>query len=130
MDNKTYLKSVVLKNEKSEIHSDKIDPRLLHAVLGISDEAGELTGAIKKSLMYGKDLDLVNIAEELGDLIWYVFLAIDSLGLTIERVQEINSAKLNEARYKEGFSHDEAINRDLKRERDVLESAVRSAMGG
>lgn len=124
MNNDTYLKDVVLKNEKSVMHTDNIDPRLLHAIMGISDEAGELMGAMKKALMYNKPLDKVNIIEEFGDLIWYVFLGMDAIGVTLEQIQEINSAKLNKARYKDGFSHDEAINRDLVKERKILEDAV------
>ena len=124
MTNDEYLNDVVLKNEQSILHTDNIDRRLLHSIMGIADEAGELMGAAKKALMYNKPLDTVNIIEELGDLLWYFTLAMHSLGVTIEQVQEINSAKLNGARYKDGFTHDEAINRNLSEERSVLEAAV------
>ena len=44
----------------------------LHAVVGISGEAGELLDAVKKETMYNKKPDIENIIEELGDLEFYM----------------------------------------------------------
>lgn len=126
MNNIEYLNDVVKRNEQSVLHTDNIDSRLLHSIMGISDEAGELMGAAKKALMYNKPLDKVNIIEEFGDLLWYLFLGMDSLGITLEQVQEINSVKLNGARYSNGFSKDEAINRNTDKERQIMEEAISS----
>lgn len=52
---------------------------LVHAVFGIKDEVGEIVGAIKKHLFYGKELDLVNIKEELGDALWFIALGLSVL---------------------------------------------------
>lgn len=52
---------------------DKVD--LLHAVIGISGEAGELLDMVKKIVIYNRPLDeaaLANIIEELGDLEFYM----------------------------------------------------------
>jgi len=49
---------------------EKVD--MIHAVLGISGEAGELLDAIKKHVIYGQPLDLDNVIEELGDLEFYM----------------------------------------------------------
>ncbi len=88
------------------------DKNLTHAVLGMVDEAGEIAGAFKKYFAYGKDLDLTNLKEELGDLAWFMNLAIDTLNLTWEDVLETNIRKL-EARYPDlRFNPDHAINRD------------------
>lgn len=45
---------------------------LLHMVVGIAGEAGELLDAIKKHVMYEKKLDIENVIEELGDLEFYM----------------------------------------------------------
>lgn len=43
-----------------------------HMVVGVSGELGELLDAIKKHIIYGKDLDRENVVEELGDIFFYV----------------------------------------------------------
>lgn len=97
--------------------------RQLHAAIGLSTEAGELTDAFKKALFYGKPLDRVNVIEEAGDLLWYLALLFDSLGSSFEEAAEKVIAKLR-ARYPEKFSGELAINRDLVNERAVLEGTV------
>ena len=94
--------------------------RLLHGVMGISTEAGELLDSLKKHIFYGKKLDYVNISEELGDLLYYISVCIDILGTSFEEVMEKNIAKLK-ARYPDKFTEDKAINRDLNTEREILE---------
>lgn len=94
--------------------------RLLHASMGLCTEAGEFQDPIKKRLFYNKPLDLVNLEEELGDAMWYVALACDALGISLEGLMEKNLAKLR-ARYPKKFEDELANNRDLDKERQVLE---------
>lgn len=49
-----------------------VDAHLLHMLLGLSGEVGELTDAIKKYVIYHKDLDTKNVIEELGDIEFYL----------------------------------------------------------
>ena len=94
--------------------------RLLHACMGMQTETAEFTDALKKSLFYGKTLDTVNLKEELGDLLWYVSIAMDELGTTYEAEMQrvINKLKI---RYPEKFTEEDATNRDLVAERKLLE---------
>jgi NTP pyrophosphatase (non-canonical NTP hydrolase) len=94
--------------------------RLLHAGIGLSTESGEFLDALKKHIFYGKDLDKVNLAEEMGDLFWYLAIVSDELGVKMEDVMERNIQKLK-ARYGEKFSEEKAENRDLNTEREILE---------
>lgn len=96
--------------------------RIIHGVLGLASEVGELHDAVKKSIFYNKDLDIVNIKEELGDLLWYMALIMDVVGASMEECQELVIAKLR-TRYPEKFTEDKAINRDLTAERKILEGA-------
>ena len=48
------------------------DMTALHMLMGMMTEVGELTDQFKKNLAYGKDIDWVNVKEEIGDLMWYV----------------------------------------------------------
>lgn len=45
---------------------------LYHMNLGIITEVGEIFTVVKKKIAYGKDMDMVNIIEELGDLCWFI----------------------------------------------------------
>ena len=103
--------------------------RQLHAAIGLSTEAGELTDAFKKALFYGKPLDRVNVIEEAGDLLWYLALLFDSLGSSFEEAADKVIAKLR-ARYPEKFSGELALNRDLVTERAVLEAPTQSRLNG
>lgn len=94
--------------------------RILHASIGLSTESAELVDALKKHLMYGKPLDIVNLKEEAADCMWYLALLADAVGFTFEEVMETNIAKLK-ARYGDKFSENSAVNRDLDTERKILE---------
>lgn len=126
MDNKTYMDGV-LETESNDFENIRLrytnsTIRLDHAADGICTEAGEFKDVLKKHKYYGRELDKVNLVEELGDLLWYVNIAMDELGVTAEEVQQINQDKLRKKRYKSGqFTEDEAINRDVDAEREELE---------
>ena len=94
--------------------------RLLHAGIGMATEAGEFLDALKKHIFYGKELDRVNLKEEMGDLFWYLAIACDELDVEFEPLMERNIAKLK-ARYGEKFSESKAEKRDLATEREILE---------
>lgn len=86
--------------------SDNISPhtaQLLHMVLGIAGEAGELVDAIKKMAIYNKPLDLDNVEEELGDLEFYMEGLRQELDLNREIILQKNIQKLQK-RYGEKYS--------------------------
>lgn len=100
--------------------SNKRMTRLLHAAMGLQTEAGELTDALKRHIFYGKDLDETNLKEESGDLMWYLAILAEELGTTLEALQEQNIKKL-QARFPNKFTEEDALERDLEAEREVLE---------
>ena len=95
--------------------------RLLHAGLGMLTEAQEFLKPVLNSIIENKDLDKVNLKEELGDLLWYEAIACDTLNTTFKIEQNRNIAKLK-SRYPDKFSSDKAIHRDIKTERKILEN--------
>lgn len=100
--------------------------RLLHAAIGLATESGEFLDMLKKHIFYGKPLDLINAAEEIGDTMWYTALAVDILKTTLDDVMTVNIKKLA-ARYPEKFTEHHAENRDLITERAILEGKDCSA---
>lgn len=102
-------------DEKTEL---KVNPRIFHCIVGLATETAELLEAIK---LDSPDFDKVNILEELGDQQWYQAIGIDALGASMEQdVLDRVIAKLR-ARYPDKFTSENAINRDLVKERKVLE---------
>lgn len=55
---------------------------LIHMALGLAGEIGELLDAVKKHVIYGKPLDIVNLSEELGDDFWYAANLLPELRVT------------------------------------------------
>lgn len=95
--------------------------RLLHAAMGMVTEAAELMDMLKKHFFYGKPFDKVNAKEELGDSAWYLGLAVDEIRTTMNEIMTLNIAKLK-LRYPNKFTEKDAIDRDVKAERVLLES--------
>ncbi len=81
---------------------------LVHAVLGLVTELGELADPIKKHVIYGKPLDEVNIEEEAGDMDWYASLLLTAIHSFRSDIMSANIAKLKR-RYPAGYSDQDAI---------------------
>lgn len=106
------------KEDIAKLTSDDMD--LIHAGLGLPGEVGEMIDALKKYLMYGQELDRKNVAEEAGDICWFLAIILDEIGVDFEAIMKANIAKL-QARYKSGkFSKKEALNRDTAAEMDQI----------
>lgn len=96
---------------------------LLHAGLGFATEAAEFLDAIASHVFEGKPLDLTNLGEEIGDNQWYAGIAADAIQTTLAVIQRTNIAKLR-ARFPDKFTEEHAENRDLARERTILEGGT------
>ena len=68
---------------------------LWHMATGCAGEAGELLDAIKKHVLYNKDLDRANIVEELGDFEFYKIGICQALGISQEEILTANMRKLS-----------------------------------
>lgn len=94
--------------------------RLLHGGIGLATEAGEYLDRLKKEIYYNGTSDPTNQMEELGDILWYIALICNDLGITIEDCMKRNIAKLRK-RYPNKFTEYDAEHRDLDAERAILE---------
>jgi NTP pyrophosphatase (non-canonical NTP hydrolase) len=107
--------------ERTCARLDSLSDDNMHMLMGMSTEVGELTDVFKKNLAYNKDIDWVNVEEELADILWYIvnFATLNQLNLTQAMENNINKLKV---RYPEKFSEVLAENRDLVKERATLEN--------
>ena len=97
--------------------------QLLHAVLGIATEGGEMVEALLNAVAGGRQLDPVNVSEEAGDLLWYLAMLFRVLHIDFDTAMRQNIKKLLD-RYPEKFTSELANERDLDSERKVLEGVV------
>ena len=93
---------------------------LLHSNMGLVTEVGELMDALKKWAIYGREMDRANVVEEVGDILWYISLALKAVDSDFEDAMERNINKLT-VRYPNKFTEEKALNRNLEEERKVLE---------
>jgi NTP pyrophosphatase (non-canonical NTP hydrolase) len=84
--------------------------RLIIAALGLTGEAGEFANMVKKLTAHGHDISPTKLADELGDVMWYVAEAASAAGLDLDDIAKMNVDKLKK-RYPEGFSQERSINR-------------------
>jgi len=121
MESKFKLENYVKWTGKTcaKLHTHKDD--VTHMLFGMITEVGELIDVFKKDLAYNKEIDWVNVEEELGDLMFYIASFCRMNNLNLEDIILSNVTKL-ETRYSEKkFSEEEAKNRDLPKERKALE---------
>lgn len=83
---------------------------LLHAVLGLTSEAGEVSGIFQKEYQ-GHKIDPDHLKKELGDCLWMIAEACTALGLDLESVMRANIKKLK-ARYPDGFDAGRSLHRE------------------
>ena len=101
---------LALRNEPEKIKNEGMVARLTQGVLGLCGESGEVADLFKKYMFQGHELNREHMAKELGDVAWYLAVAADAIGCTIEYILELNLEKIG-ARYPEGFDPDKSIHR-------------------
>ncbi|MBC7708073.1 nucleoside triphosphate pyrophosphohydrolase family protein [Polaromonas sp.] len=76
------------------------DPLMQNSVwvMGIAGEAGEVVEKWKKAVAYRKgefsDEEFADFKKEFADVIWYIAVLADSLGLSLDELMQDNVAKL------------------------------------
>jgi NTP pyrophosphatase (non-canonical NTP hydrolase) len=119
----TKSTTFVMPGQENNPASVPID--VLHAMIGIATESGEFLNPAKKAMFYGSPIDFVNLDEEIGDLMWYIAIYCNYRNVDIEKICKTNNEKLK-ARFPNKFTEFHANNRDLNKERGILESGSHS----
>jgi NTP pyrophosphatase (non-canonical NTP hydrolase) len=94
--------------------------KVVYPALGLANEAGEVLGKIKKlmrdhEINFGpeqkvSDKDRAQIADELGDVLWYIAALARDLGISMNELAHINVEKLK-SRQKRGVIKGSGDNR-------------------
>lgn len=59
---------------------------LIHAALGMTSDTGELLECVGNHTRFGHQLNITNLTEESGDVIWFINLAVCVLGQELHAV--------------------------------------------
>jgi len=84
---------------------------LMNGVLGMCGESGEVADHVKKATFQGHILDVDHLAEELGDVAWYLAVTAHAIGYDLGDIFQMNIDK-RAKRYPEGFSKERSLNRE------------------
>jgi NTP pyrophosphatase (non-canonical NTP hydrolase) len=86
----------------SRPHDNTLE-QLLHGVMGLTGESGEVSEIVKKVKFHGKELNREALLKELSDVRWYFELLCEALDTDIQTIEAINMEKLSK-RYPNGYS--------------------------
>lgn len=97
--------------------------RVNHAVIGLAGEVGEIASLVQKWIYYGKSFKgnelKAALMEETGDVLWYVALMLNALGLNMEAVMKANIAKLR-VRYPDKYTDVLAAEESRDRKKEAM----------
>lgn len=91
--------------------SSEVDRDLIEVAMGLTSESGEFANEIRKYIFQGHDVNPKHLAEELGDISWFLAMAAKMLGYDLSDIFRMNIEKLIK-RYPEGFDPKRSVNRE------------------
>ena len=76
------------------------DKALEYLALGLTSEAGEVAGKVKKLIRDGEDVEgfelkKIAIASEIGDVLWYCAMMAKEVGVPLNSIMQENLRKLH-----------------------------------
>jgi NTP pyrophosphatase (non-canonical NTP hydrolase) len=88
--------------------------KIIYPTLGLAGEAGEVADKVKKVLRDNNgefdEWRKLQIAAEIGDVLWYIAALTNDLGYTLEDIAKLNIGKLK-SRRENNTIHGEGDNR-------------------
>lgn len=114
MTHPELVKALVKSGSKIQSELSGEDCHLIHMIMGICGETGELLDAVKKQVIYRKSLDRENVIEELGDIEFYLEGFRQALGVSREECLEGNISKLSKRYHSMSYSDTHAQERKDK----------------
>lgn len=107
--------------------TDKCD--VLSLIFKMVRTSGNILDTVKKHIFYGKELKTRELYSYVNQFEHYLIRLEYVLGFSRENVQRVNLDKLLKKRYKDGYSHDAAINRNLQEEAKALKGNENPSQG-
>ena len=104
MQNKLFINEVITpdlyENLASETAIFPKEKALEYLALGLTSEAGEVAGKVKKLIRDGEDMEgyelkKIAIASEIGDVLWYCAMMAKEVGVPLNEIMKENLKKLH-----------------------------------
>ena len=73
---------------------ETVQDEIANWAVGLSEEVGEVNNVIKHFLWNGETIDKAKVAEECGDILWYLSAMCTVLGIDFDTVAKLNITKL------------------------------------
>lgn len=102
---------------KEHVPLNAYQARLLNWGIGLGGESGEVLELLKHHIYAEEDINRMELAKELGDVLWYVSAIAETTGLHMVDIAELNLAKLQHRYYTGAYTDEEAQSRH---ERETL----------
>ena len=104
--------------EKPEIQNkEQLAESLITLTVGMISELGELASVLNKGAIFGKDLNLVDVADEVGDIYVYSTLMMKAMDIKAEDVLDATYNKLRlrfaDEGYRKDYKHEKLFFKDL-----------------
>ena len=84
--------------EKQALQFAIYDQKVIYPALGLNGEAGEVAEKVKKILRDKNgeitETDALEIAKELGDVLWYICAMARDINFSLQDIAELNIQKL------------------------------------
>ena len=93
------------------LSDEDVYTRILQGLMGLCGESGECMDILKKHIYQGHEFDKHHLALELGDVAWYLAIAANAIGYSLNDICWMNIMKLKD-RYPDGFDAELSINRE------------------
>lgn len=88
------MKNYVERAKRTWTPSDDNVADISYLSLSLAGEAGEVANIVKKVWRHGRELNPAEIADELGDVLWYLAILSDAIGYSLDDLAELNVYKL------------------------------------
>ena len=100
------LSFIEYQKEARRTANTNLSERMVYANfgMGLAGESGEVCDYLKKVAFHDHDLDKEKLADELGDVLWYIANLAEAAGLSLADIAVGNIEKLRK-RYPDGFDH-------------------------
>ena len=102
--------------------ADVVNMRILHGIVGMCTEAGELAQELGAAIANNRPIDLVNVNEEVADSDVYKAFYLDATAQSQGKLLAAVLAKLTQRYGDKPYNDAGALNRDLGEERKALEA--------
>lgn len=114
MEKHMCIKKYQEETKRTLNHQSSDKDRLGELGMGLSGEVGELVNIIKKKIYHQHNIDLKDIKEEIGDILWYLSNIANEYKIDLTEVMQENIDKLQK-RYPKGYTKKDSISRKDKK---------------